>query len=107
MLNEKRFVDDSQQAVTTPFCAVNHHTQNFYKTIKDFYSFANASDFIEANNDLLNTYLEKGMDEEEGYCPKHIQNIVFMVTFQNQFLTALKEDWELYKEFTNPKIETI
>lgn len=107
MLNEKRFVDDSQQAVTTPFNVVNHHAQNFYKTIKDFYSFANASDFIEANNDLLNTYLEKGMDEEEGYCPKHIQNIVFMVTFQNQFLTALKEDWELYKEFTNPKIETI
>jgi len=30
-----------------------------------------------------------------------------MVTFQNQFLTALKENWELYKTFTNTKTENL
>ncbi len=94
MQEEKQFVADSQLAKTTPLHVVDHHAQNFYNTIKNFYSFANPSDFIEANNDLLNTFLQKGLDEEEGFTPKHLQNIVFMVNLQNQFLTALKEDWE-------------
>jgi len=89
-----------------PFNVVDHHTKNFYKTIEDFYELGNASDFTGANNDLLNSYLEKDT-EEKGYCPKDIQNLVFMVTFQNQFLTALKENWELYKTFTNTKTENL
>lgn len=100
---EKNYVADSQLAKTTPLHVVDHHAQNFYNTIKNFYSFANPSDFIEANNDLLNTYLEKGLDEEEGFTPKHLQNIVFMVNLQNQFLTALKENFETLKQSINQK----
>lgn len=91
------------KATQTNNFVANIHATRLAKTIKDFYSFANPSEWIEANNDLLNTYLEKGLSEEEGYCHKHIQNIVYMVTFQNQFITALKENWENYQEFTNPK----
>ena len=94
MHKKNNFVADSQSASTTPLNVVDHHAQNFHNTIKNFYAFANPSDFIEANNDLLNTFLQKGLDEEEGFTPKHLQNIVFMVNLQNQFLTALKEDWE-------------
>lgn len=101
MHEEKQFVADSQLAKTTPLHVVDHHAQNFYNTIKDFYSFANPSEFIEANNDLLNTFLEKGLDEEEGFTSKHLQNIVFMVNLQNQFLTALKETFETFKNSIN------
>ena len=89
-----------------PFNVVEHHTENFYKTIEDFYNLASASDFTGANNDLLNSYLEKDTEEKDP-CLKDIQNLVFMVTFQNQFLTALKENWELYKTFTNTKTENL
>lgn len=49
----------------------NHHTQNLYDTIKNFYKAANPSDFIEANNDLLNDFLAKGF--EEDYDSEYIQ----------------------------------
>lgn len=104
MSTEKQVVVDSQEATTTTFNVVNHHTQNFYKTIEDFYSSANPSDYTEVNNHLLNTCLEKGMDEEEGYYPEYIQHLVFMVSYQNQFLTALKEMWLRYKLIANPQI---
>jgi len=107
MTEEKRFVDDSQQAVTTPFCAVNYHTQNFYKAIDDFFAFAHTHDYQEVNNEMLNTYLERALNEDDEYCHKHIQSVVFMATFQNKFLTQLKETWLLYKKFTNPKIENV
>lgn len=96
-----------EKQVSTQFGVLNHHTQNLHKTIKDFYSFADPSDFIKANNDLLNTYLEKDMDQEDAYTIEHIQDMVLLVSFQNQFLTALKEGWERYKKISIPKIETI
>lgn len=106
MDKKKRFVANSQQAISTHLNVANYHAQNFHNTIKDFYSYANACDFIEVNNDLLNTYLQKGVLDDDNY-PEHIQSTVFMVNFQNQFLTALKEYWELYNQFSNPKTATV
>ena len=89
-----------------PFNVVDHHTKNFYKTIEDFYELAGVSGFTEVNNNLLNSYLEKDTEEKDP-CLKDIQNLVFMVTFQNQFLTTLKENWELYKTVNNTKTENL
>ena len=100
MTDEKHFVDDSQQAKTTPIKGAAPHRHNFYQTIKDFYAFANPSLFIEVNNQLLNNYLEQER-ENENCSPKQIQDIVFIVGLQNQFITALKENWELHTKFTN------
>lgn len=90
-----------------PFNAVNHHTQNFYKAIDDFFAFAHTHDYQEVNNEMLNTYLERALNEDDEYCHKHIKRVVFMATFQNKFFAELKETWLLYKKFANPKIETI
>lgn len=95
-----------EKKVSTQFSVLNRHTKKFHKIIKEFYSLADPSDFIKVNNHLLNTYLEKVMDQEQAYSIEHIQDMVFLVTFQNQFLTALKEGWDRYKKISISKIET-
>ena len=96
MHKKKNFVADSQHAVPTPE-AQKRHNKNLYKTIENFFELANASEFIEVNNEMIDTFLEKGLDKKQGYQSKHLLKIVFMVNFQSKFLTALKENWETLK----------
>lgn len=91
MLTEKKIVTDSETAKVTPFCAETYHAQQFYQTIANFFQIADVSDFNEAQNELLNTYLNQ---EDASQIPfQEIQNVVYITTCQTQFISALKESW--------------
>ena len=96
MSKKKNFVADRQHAVSTSD-AQKRHNKNLHKTIENFFDLANASEFIEVNNEMIDTFLEKGLDKKQGYKPRHLLKIVFMVNYQSKFLTALKENWETLK----------
>ena len=62
----KNFLEMSnKKKVSTSVSVLKHHTKNFHKIIKGFYRFADPSDFIKVNNDLLNSYIKNDIDQKK------------------------------------------
>lgn len=64
--------------------------QKILKLIEEFFSVANASDYQEVNNDLLQTFLETNVSDTV-HDPMYVRNTVFMLNTQNQFILKLTE----------------
>ncbi len=79
--------------------ADNRFHDEMNKTISEFYGVTtNASGWVGVNNDLINFFIEKSVDDNEAFSDKYVKKVIFMMNLQNLFLVQLKETWDLYRK---------
>jgi hypothetical protein len=92
----------SHSAETTSEGAANYHRQNFHSAIEDFFFNGLPSSFQEVNNELLNVYLDQSLKNPEETSKHQVKNVVDLCMLQSTFISRLYEQWNHYKQFSNP-----
>jgi len=87
------------------------HSQRFYKAIHSFFDQAQISHYQESSNksiEVLLTFKEnEGKNSTLDFSSDDLYFAIKAINEQTLFLQTLKETWDNYVKFTNPKIETI
>ncbi len=93
---------------------IDHHTQDFYKTIEGFFMKASTADYMESQNLLISHFItkifkywecEEDKDSRLENIEKEIQSTVWTSNIQMEFIARLSETWTNYKEANNIKIK--
>lgn len=59
--------------------------------VKGIFQYADASDYIEVNNELLEVFMDKALDKHEPFDEKYIKEVIHLVSKQNLFIAKLKD----------------
>jgi hypothetical protein len=71
-------------------------TQQVYQkkveqAINDFFNCAKPHEYIEANNEIINIFLERALNESDPFSEQHTKNVVFIITQQSKLISQLCE----------------
>ena len=62
-----------------------------WKAINDFFNSAKPYEYIEANNEVINIFLERALKKEDPFSPEHVKSIVHIITQQSKLIAQLFE----------------
>ncbi|APY11506.1 hypothetical protein BWZ22_09730 [Seonamhaeicola sp. S2-3] len=77
--------------------------KQFYNLLDEFFNFASLGYHLANQNELLNAFLAASFDPDSGFPSDNVQEVIYLSTFQSEFIIKLKELWESYK--TTNKID--
>ena len=63
--------------------------KNLIQTNKEFFSYANGSDYMETMNHLIQSFIENF--DHENTDPQHFNNVMFLANFQTTYLVKMQE----------------
>lgn len=74
-----------------------YHKNELEKNIEKLFNIASASEFIEINNNLINSFLDN-FTNNNSMSKEQLFNVVFLINKQSQFIVTLQENYNNYRK---------
>lgn len=71
--------------------ALSYQSDAFFTAISEFFEKANPSNYIDAQNELIDIYLGVAVDRLDEFQANRIRSVIRLATLQSQFIAQLNE----------------